>query len=182
MCATGEVAVGLAQDGLRVTAVDIEPEMIATGKRNSPDDTNPCFVVGDVRDLCIADRDYVFAFIGTGDFHHLLLEREMETTLLGIRNHLRDRGCLTLDLVHPGGKSWRSPKRRFDQPSESQGGSRMWRIAEASYDAYSLREHIKQEVFVEQHGNVETFLHEFDLQLVSRPKPCSGCLKEPAFK
>jgi ubiquinone/menaquinone biosynthesis C-methylase UbiE len=62
MCATGEIANGLVNNDLRVTAVDIEPEMIAVAKKNSPDNKNPCFLVGDVRDLQLSSNDFDFVF------------------------------------------------------------------------------------------------------------------------
>ncbi len=167
MCATGEIAYGLAKNSFRVTAVDIEPEMIAIARKNNLDNVNPCFLAGDVTDLHLPDKDFNFVFIGTGDFHHLLTEHEMRKSLSCIHKHLSDKGCLALELFYPGSESWHSPKRRFELPGLFETGLKAWKYGETSYDAYTMREHIRQEVFVEKQGKVESFIHDLDLQLVS---------------
>jgi ubiquinone/menaquinone biosynthesis C-methylase UbiE len=96
MCATGEIARGMAENGLQVTAIDIESEMIAIAKRNNCGNTNPCFIIDDVTKLDLPDKDFTFAFIGTGDFHHLLSRKKMLIALTCINKHLTDKGCLTL--------------------------------------------------------------------------------------
>jgi SAM-dependent methyltransferase len=181
MCATGEIAYGMAKNGLRVTAVDIEPEMIAAAKKNYPGNTNPCFLTGDVTDLHLPDKDYAFAFIGTGDFHHLLSEKEMLVALICIRKHLTDKGCLALELFYPRSESFQSPKRRFDPPHPPETDLKTWKLGETSYDADTMREHIKQEIFIEEQGRIVSFLHEFELQLVSR-ETLVGLLEKAGFK
>ena len=168
MCATGEIAGGMANNGLQVTAVDLEPEMIAAAKKNNAEKANPHFLTGDVTDLNLPDKEYAFAFIGTGDFHHLLSEQEMLKALFGIREHLTDKGCLMFDLIYPGSESWHSPKRRFELANRPETGLKAWKIGETSYDSDTMREHIKQGIFIERHGRVESFIHEFELQLISR--------------
>lgn len=181
MCATGEIACGMAKNSLHVTAVDIEPEMIAVAKKNNLGNTNPCFLTGDVTDLHLPDKDYTFAFIGTADFHHLLSENEMLEALICIHKHLTDKGCLTLELFYPGSESWQSPKRRFELPNPPETGLKTWKLGEASYNADTMREHIKQEVFIEEQGRIESFLHEFELQLVSR-QTLVGLLEKAGFE
>jgi ubiquinone/menaquinone biosynthesis C-methylase UbiE len=168
MCATGEIAYGLANNELRVTAVDIEPEMIAEAKKSNPDNINPLFLVGDVTNFDLLEKEYDFVFIGTGDFHHLISEHEMLKALSCIHQHLSDKRCLTLELFYPGNVSWQSPKRRFELSNPSKTGVKAWKLSETSYDSNIMREHIRQEVFVEQQGKVESFIHEFDLQLLTR--------------
>jgi SAM-dependent methyltransferase len=168
MCATGEIALGMARNGLYVTAVDIEPEMILAAKKNSLGITKLHFLVGDVTNLHLPDKDYDFAFVGTGDLHHLLSEVEMQEAMSCIRRHLSDEACLALELFYPETESWQSPRRRFEQPNASEIEPKTCKLGEALFDSDTLRQHIKQEVFVEENGKVESFLHEFDLQLVSR--------------
>jgi SAM-dependent methyltransferase len=168
MCATGGIACGMSKNGFHVTAIDIEPEMIMVAKKNNPDSINPCFLIGDVTNLHLPEKDYSFAFIGTGDFHHLLSEKEMLKALICIHKHLKDNGCVTLELAYPRSESWQSPKRRFELPSPSEAGVKAWKLGETSYDADTMCEHIRQEVFIEKQGRTESFLHEFHLQLISR--------------
>jgi ubiquinone/menaquinone biosynthesis C-methylase UbiE len=168
MCATGEIAIGLAGHGLWVTAIDIEPEMIAAAKKNRSSITNPNFVIEDVTDINLAEHDFDFTFIGTGDFHHLLSETERENALKSIYSHLSVQGGLALELFYPQNRSWQSPRQRFEQPNLPESGPKMWRIGESLYDSKTMKEHIRQEIFIEEREKVESFQHEFDLQLFSR--------------
>lgn len=168
MCATGEIARGMAGNGFHVTAVDLAPEMIAVAKTNNHGNINPCYLIGDITNLNLSNTDYNLAFIGTGDFHHLLTEYEMRKALSCIHKHLSDNGCLALELFYPGNKSWHSPKQRFDLSGTGETGLKAWKIGETAYHADTMREYIRQEVFVEKQGKVESFLHELDLQLFTR--------------
>ena len=181
MCATGEIASGMAENGFNVTAVDIEPEMVAVAQKSRPGKTNPRFLVGNVIDLHLPDKDYDFAFIGTGDFHHLLSQKEMLEALICIRNHLNDKGCLALELLYPKSESWHSPERRFELPNPPETGLKTWKLGETSYNAATRRQHIKQEVFIEEQGRIESFLHELELQLLTREK-LVGLLGKSGFK
>jgi SAM-dependent methyltransferase len=181
MCAIGEIATGITGNGLRVTAVDIEPEMISVAKKNNPGIANPVFLTGDITDLHLADNDFDFAFIGTGDFHHLLTETEMEKALNCIHSHLSTQGGLALELFYPQNQSWQSPRRKYEKPNPPESGPRMWRTGESSYDSQTMREHIRQEIFMEEPGKVEGFLHEFDLQLISR-ETLTSLLKSTGFQ
>ncbi len=168
VCATGDIARGMAEKGFQVTGVDIEPEMIAAAKKNSPDIDNPRFLTGDVTSLHLPDTGFDFAFIGTGDFHHLVSEGEMLKALTGVYQCLKNEGCLTLELFYPETESWHSPKRRFDLPNPSGTGMKAWKFGETRYDADTKLQHIKQEVFIEERGTTTSFSHEFSLQLISR--------------
>jgi len=169
MCAVGTIACGMAKKGYSVTAVDIEPEMIASAKMYNPGKVNPTFLTGDVTNLHLADNEYDFAFIGgSADFHHLLSEKEMLRALSGIYNHLTVDGCLALELEYPAGEEWYSPMQRFDLAIPSETGIKAWKYGETSYDADTMLMHIKQEVFIETAGQTEHFIHEFDFQLISR--------------
>ncbi|UCC16575.1 MAG: class I SAM-dependent methyltransferase [Dehalococcoidales bacterium] len=169
MCAVGTIACGIAEKGFSVTAVDIEPEMIATAKKKNSGKTNPEFLEGDVTNLLLPDNNYDCAFIGgSADFHHLLSEEEMFKALSSINKHLIDEGCLIIELEYPTGESWHSPRRKFDLAIPPETGIKAWKYGETSYDAGTMRMHIKQEVFVEKCGVLESFIHEFDFQLISR--------------
>lgn len=181
MCATGEIAYGMTKNGFCVTAVDIEPEMIATAEKKNPGNINPHFFTGDVTDLHLPDKDYDFAFFGTGDFHHLISENEMLEALTCIHKHLTDRGCLVLELYYPESESWQLPERRFDLPNPSESGLKTWKLGETSYNADTMRMHIKQKIFIEEKGRTENFLHEFELKFVSR-EALVGLLKKAGFK
>ena len=169
MCAVGTVACGMTEKGFSVTAIDIEPEMTAAAKKNNPGKSNPVFITGDVTNLHIPDTNYDLAFIGgSADFHHLLSEEEMLKALSGIYDHLVDKGCLTLELEYPAEESWYSPRQRFDLEIQPETGIKAWKYGKTSYDTDTMRMHIIQEVFIDENGAVDSFIHEFDFQLISR--------------
>ena len=167
MCATGEIARGMAEDGLRVTAIDREPAMIAEAKKVAPGSDNPLFLTGDVTTLDLPEKDYDFAFIGTGDLHHLETEKEIQDTLTNIQRHLREKGGLALELFYPAAESWHSPEQRYDPPNLPDSGVKTWKLSESRYDADTMCQHIRQEVFIEKDGMINSFVHEFDLRLAN---------------
>ncbi|HEY94556.1 MAG TPA: class I SAM-dependent methyltransferase [Dehalococcoidia bacterium] len=182
MCAVGTIACGMAEKGFFVTAVDIEPEMIAAAKKINAGVTNPLFQVGDVTELDLSEKDFNFAFIGgSADFHHLLSKEEMLKALSCIYNHLTDEGCLAIELEYPADESWHSPRQRFDLAIPPETEIKAWKYGETSYDAGTMRMHINQEVFIEENGEVDSFFHEFDLQLVSR-KTVEILMKKAGFQ
>jgi SAM-dependent methyltransferase len=183
MCAVGTTACGIAEKGFSVTAVDIEPEMIAAAKKNNYGKENPEFLVTDVTNLHLPNNDYDFAFIGgSADFHHLLSEEEMLKSLSGIHNHLTHKGCLALELEYPAGESWHSHRQRFDLTIPPESGMKAWKYGETSYDARTMLMHIKQEVFIEENGRAEeSFIHEFDFQLISR-ETMKNLMKKAGFQ
>ncbi|MBN2240802.1 MAG: class I SAM-dependent methyltransferase [Dehalococcoidales bacterium] len=181
MCATGEIAFGLAERGFNVTAFDIEPEMITVAQNRYKGRENLSFLTGDVTHFSLPESDYHFCFIGTGDFHHLLSNEDMLKALKCIHNHLAETGCLILKLSYPGSESWHSPQQRFELSIPPETGIRAWKLAETAYDAVTMRTHIRQEIFIEEKGNTETFLHEFDLQLVTR-EALERLLHESGYK
>jgi len=169
MCAVGTIACGMAEKGFSITAVDIEPEMIANAKKKHAGTTNPLFLVGDVTELDLPEKDYDFAFIGGSvDFHHLLSEEEMLQALSCIYNHLTDEGCLALELEYPAVESRHSSRQRFDLEIPPETGLKAWKYGETRYDAGTKLMHIKQEVFIEEDGKAENFVHEFYFKLISR--------------
>lgn len=181
MCAVGTIARGIAENGFSVTAVDIEPEMITIAKKNNQHRLNPLFIIGDITNLNLPDNDYDFAFIGgSADFHHLLSEGEMLKTLACIYNHLTNEGCLALELEYPASESWHSPNQRFDLAIPPETGIQAWKYGETSYDAGTMLMHIKQEVFIEENGAVDSFIHEFDFQLISR-ESMENLMKKAGF-
>ena len=181
MCAVGTIACSMVKKGFSVTAVDIEPEMIAAAKKNCPDSENPLFLVGDVADLHLPDNEYDFAFIGgSADFHHLLSEKEMLRALSGIYNHLSGEGGLAFELEYPADESWHSPGQRFDLAIPSETGIKAWKYGETSYEVATMLMHIKQEVFIEEKGEVDNFIHEFDFQLISR-ETMQSLMKKAGF-
>jgi SAM-dependent methyltransferase len=180
MCATGEIASGMAENSFKVTGVDIEPEMIAAAKKNSHGKDNPHFLTGDVTDFTLPDKDYDFAFIGTGDFHHLLSGEEMLAALDCINTHLKEGGCLVLELYFPEDNSWQAPLQRYDPLNPTESGIKTWKLSESSYDTGTMRRHIRQVVFIEEDGKTESFIHEFDLKLFKR-ETLVALLKQAGF-
>jgi len=78
-------------------------------------------------------------------------------------------------------ESWQSPKRRFEPPNPPEYNINTWKLSEASYNADTMRQHIRQEVFTKEQGRIDSFLHEFELQLVSR-ESLIGLLEKVGFE
>ena len=168
MCATGTIASGLAELEFEVTGIDIEPAMIAAAAKRHPTAGTLILVVADILDLPFSKAAFDFVFIGSGDFHHFLTEKERLRALSGLRHVLRDGGCLVLDLIYPADDSWEAAQRRFDPPFPTGKGVKTWKLSGSRYHAGTRRLHIDQEVFIQQRNVAESFRHEFELQLLCR--------------
>jgi hypothetical protein len=169
MCADGDIAAGLAEKGYIVTAFDSEPEMIEAANRKYPPVSDLSFSVADITAFDLPGKDNAACIIASGDLHHLSTEKEVLQALGCIYSHLASRSCLILELHYPSSESWHFPVQRFPLLDDPEKHLEIWKTSESSYDAETLRQHIKQEVFIEQDGVSDSFLHELELQLIPRP-------------
>jgi SAM-dependent methyltransferase len=114
MCAHGKAGAYLAESGLDVTAFDITPEMIAEGQKRYGSVLGFNLVVADITTLNLKDKNYDCIFVaGYGDLHLLLNIETVEKAFCSIYSHLRDGGCLALELTLPSAESWSYPKQEF---------------------------------------------------------------------
>ncbi|MFQ5575649.1 MAG: class I SAM-dependent methyltransferase [Anaerolineae bacterium] len=103
-CGTGRVMLPLLQQGRRVTGVDLSAAAldIARAKINGAGFARRATLYqADMRALNLPQHDFAFAFIPINTFMHCLTLPEQQSTLAGIRNHLKPGGALVVDLYHP---------------------------------------------------------------------------------
>jgi SAM-dependent methyltransferase len=96
-CGTGRYTIHLAQQGLKVTGLDIVPGMLAHAKEKA-DDLPILWVEEDARSFDLKQK---FAFIcETGSmFEHLLTRSDQEAMLSCIRKHLAENGRFLISAV-----------------------------------------------------------------------------------
>jgi SAM-dependent methyltransferase len=102
-CGTGRLLLPLAQEGYRVTGVDVSPAMLELARRKIAaaglaDHTT--LLAQDMRDLDVDGR-FNFIFAAINSFSHLLTLDDQLTALRRIHGHLADGGLLLLDLFNP---------------------------------------------------------------------------------
>jgi SAM-dependent methyltransferase len=98
-CGTGRVAHPLARAGVRVTGLDISPEMLAVARATTRDAGNPRFVAGDMRTFELPDR-FELAIIPAHSFQSMTSASEQLAALGRIRSHLVTGGRLVVHVNH----------------------------------------------------------------------------------
>jgi SAM-dependent methyltransferase len=166
MCAWGHLGAYMANHGMRVTAFDITPEMIAEGKKRFSEIGNLNLLVGDIRDFNFDIEPVdVCAFAEMGWLHSI---DDVKKALICINNHLRDGGYFILE--------------EFIGAHDSQTGMETFRVKNNPYpdrivhktgttrnEAKTRRCYISQTIYVEHNdGRKEQFDHEFFLQGYTR--------------
>jgi SAM-dependent methyltransferase len=169
MCATGQVASGLAENGMSVTAVDMTAEMIAEGRERHGRIAGLEFVQANVCGLDLPRKNYDFAFLATSDIHHLPDSPSRDAALASLGKHIRSGGGLGLEMWYPKAQSYATPWREFRPlTAAGAGGPMVWKRGRTEYDAQSMRVTITQEVHVESGGLKASFPHVLSLQLFER--------------
>ena len=169
MCATGEVASGLAGEGMSVTAVDMTAEMIVEGQRRHGHVSGLDFVEANICEMELSCRDYDFAFVATSDIHHLPDRVTRDAALTSLAEHIRSGGGLGLELWYPHAQSYATPWRNFRPLTEVGAGEPLvWKRGMTEYDADTMLVTITQEVYIESGASSEVFPHVLNLQLFDR--------------
>lgn len=102
-CGSGRVAVPLAQSGLSVTGVDLDPTMLQLARdrvKQAGVDTLVRLDLADVRTLALSER-YSLAIFPLNGFLHLLTVRDQLDALRCIHGALLPGGLLIVDLPNP---------------------------------------------------------------------------------
>ena len=179
MCAWGETGAYMARKGFNVTAFDITSEMIVEGKKHYGDIAGLNLFEGDIRNFRfdIVPADFCYSM----DFGHLLTINDIKKALVCINNHLRDGGGLVIETSLPPTETYDYPLQTFIPPKQVYPGLKVWKTSEGRVDAGTARNYISQKFYAEdEHGNTESFEHEFYLQSYSREEWLAA-LKECGF-
>ncbi|MBE5776468.1 MAG: class I SAM-dependent methyltransferase [Clostridiales bacterium] len=164
MCAIGQTAAYMARQGACVTALDLEKEMIAEGKKRFGHIPGLGFVCGDVC-TCDLGEKFDFAFLASTDLHLLPDLHAVKVALQNINRHLRPGGGLGLEVWFAPDMSFASPMRRFEPRAPRRDGLYIWKEGDGHYDAARKIHRIHQVVHV---GENVQFDHDVTLQLYDR--------------
>ena len=96
-CGTGSLCAMLAQEGFRMTGVDLSPGMIAQARLKDPDGKVD-WQIGDITTLRLG-RGFDAAVSVADVFNHLESLDEWELALRGLNDHLRPGGLVCIDTM-----------------------------------------------------------------------------------
>ncbi len=100
-CGSGLLARKLAKQGLRVTGIDLEEEMIVKARQAAAaEDSSVDFRVGDMRDAGGVDGEYDGAICVGNSLAHLLDKEDILRTLQAMGQRLRPGGILVIQIVN----------------------------------------------------------------------------------
>ena len=102
---TGRITIPIAQDGLAIHAVDLDPGMLATLRQKAaaqPADVAERITIteGDMRSVQL-DRRFSLAIIPFRAFLHNLTPEDQLACLRSVHGHLRAGGRLAFNVFHP---------------------------------------------------------------------------------
>ncbi len=168
MCGTGEVMVGLAKLGYNVTGVDITGSMVYESKERVEKEgvDNIDIVKEDIRYLRL-DKRFDLIFISTGDFHHFLDKEDILSVLTRAYAHLKEGGALALELFHMPDKDFKREEKVFKPIRETPPGLEVWKRNASSYHSKTKLLEIKEDLHVEEEGNITDGEYEIQLRLMS---------------
>ena len=102
-CGTGRVLLPLAEEGYRITGIDVSPAMLAVARRKAEAaglTKRVTLVEQDMRRLDLPER-FKMIFVAASSFSHLVAIEDQLAALRRARDHLHPEGCLILDMFHP---------------------------------------------------------------------------------
>ncbi len=175
MSGTGEISLGLAKEGFKVTALDLTEEMIYVAEdrideeKKKRKDLNIELVNEDARYFKL-DKKFDFAFVSTGDFHHFEDRDDIDSFLAKAYAHLKPGGALALELFPIPEEDFHRDQKQFDPLRAPPEGMDLWKTNQTSYHADSKMLEIKEELFVDKRdeGKVQNVQYDIQLRLFSR--------------
>lgn len=101
MCGTGAFSIPLAQQGHRVTGLDLAETMLAEARRKSAAaGVNVEWVQGDVRHFDLGQQ-YKLIFLPSNSICHLLTRQDLEACLESVARHLTPDGRFAVSVFVP---------------------------------------------------------------------------------
>ena len=94
-CGTGHLARLLVSRGLRVTGIDVSPEMVRYARQNAPDAE---FIVADCREFCPPGR-FHGALCTFDSLNHILTQPELRQVFANVGRALRKGGLFAFDVL-----------------------------------------------------------------------------------
>jgi ubiquinone/menaquinone biosynthesis C-methylase UbiE len=101
MCGTGLIAIPLAQEGYRVTGVDMAEPMLAEARHKSAlAGAEVEWVQGDVRNFDLGQQ-FKLIYLPTNSICHLLTRDDLEACLASVARHLHSDGRFAVNVFVP---------------------------------------------------------------------------------
>jgi ubiquinone/menaquinone biosynthesis C-methylase UbiE len=107
-CGTGNYSFIFAEEGHRVTGIDLSDQMIQIARKKVGTKRNPYFLTMDMRKIELRHK-YDLATVLFGGFGYLLLQSDVESFLIGVERCLNRDGLLVFEFwqksaLHPASK------------------------------------------------------------------------------
>ena len=182
MCGTGEVAVGLAKKGFRVTGVDLTKCMaykaISRGEREGVSDKIDVFQE-DVRFFNLKKK-FDFIFISTGDFHHFLEKEDILSVLAKCYAHLKPQGALAIELFHMPDEAFKRPEKKFGPLRDTPDDMKLWKRNSTSYHPENHLLEIRERLHVQEGSDITKGEYVIQLRLFTENE-IGGLLSKAGF-
>lgn len=168
MCGTGELSAGLAQRGFDVTGIDVTKSMIyeAEDRIEDQDTLDIEFIQEDARYFKL-DKKFDFAFISTGDFHHMTEREDVDSLLAKAYAHLRPGGALALELYPLPDEKFKRPEKKFRPYRDTPEDLTVWKRNKSSYHPENQMIEIMEHLHVDKDGDITEGEYEIQLKLFS---------------
>jgi len=169
---TAALAIPLASEGYQVVGIDNSPDMLAVaqGKLGECDQSvrgRLRLIKGDMRTFDLMKKDFDFAFMAFNTFLHLLNHEEEIGCLHRIREHLRPKGGLAIDVFQL------DPRRpegvlRLSHSVKTQSGVELVRYYQQSMDYAEQLMNVSYIYEVSEDGVGRTFATKYHLRILLR--------------
>lgn len=108
-CGTGRIALPLARAGIRVTGIDLAPEMLSRARAQSAG-LPLTFHLADVRDFTLHEGPFRCATMAGHAFQQMLSDADQRALFRCVHRHLATGGLFAFDSRNPNGQETYSTK------------------------------------------------------------------------
>lgn len=149
-CGTGRLLIPLAERGVRITGLDMSPQMLAHAKKKARARRVPINVVeGDMRRFRLR-RKFKLIFVAAQSLAHLYTYQELGQCLDSVRRHLAVEGRLLIEIFNPSlPMLLRNPERSFLAGEYGSGKGKFNLFSGGWYDAATQVNHFRYQLLHE---------------------------------
>ncbi len=154
--------------------------MIDEGEKRFRSVENLSLKIADICNLHLGESDFDFCFIATQDLHLLSDLKMVRKAFRSLALHLREGGCLFLELILPSSESFELPKQTFYPRVPNYTDKKVWKESKNRYDAFTKRYYIDQIVYIQDEKGITSFPYSVTLQYYEQGEIRSA-LKDAGF-